>query len=329
MFAKDISVIITLTKQQKYSQIDELFLMYRNALLKTGKSFEIIYVTDVLSVEIIHELEKLAVLYDEIKIVKLAKWFGNASALMAGYEESIGRNILTLAPILQVDVNEIINIVNSFEDCDMMIAKRKRKLDKAIHRVQSSIFHTLLNAIVGSDFHDLGCHLRLFKREILGTVNIYGDQYRYLPIIAQRYGYKVKEMEAHQYKSDVLHNVYSPREYSHRIFDIISIFFLVKFTKKPLRFFGLPGLVLTVIGVILGIYLFYERSVLGVPLADRPMLLASIMLVVFGFQFLAIGLVAEILIFTHAAETKDYIVDKIVDRTKQKEKAYKVFNNIH
>ncbi len=120
-------------------------------------------------------------------------------------------------------------------------------------------------------------------------------------------------MDVEQFKTYKSGSVYSLGHYTERIVDLISIFFLIKFTKKPLRFFGFPGFIIFSIGSILALYLFYERMFLNVGLADRPIVLVSILLIVFGIQLFAIGLVAEIIIFTHSKDSKEYIIEKIIN----------------
>lgn len=101
--------------------------------------------------------------------------------------------------------------------------------------------------------------------------------------------------------------------YSRRLLDLLSIFFLVKFTRKPLRFFGLTGLTSLFVGGIYTGYLVFQRFYMGVPLADRPALLLGLLLIVLGIQLFAIGLVGELIIFTHAREQREYTIDKMVN----------------
>jgi hypothetical protein len=200
----------------------------------------------------------------------------------------------------------------------MVIARRKRGKDNILQRLQARIFHYLLRITVGMQFHDLGCRVRVFKREILENINLYGDQIRFFPLLAARYGFRVKEMDVEQYKTEAVYGVYSLRHYIERLVDLISIFFLIKFTRKPLRFFGFPGVLIFSIGSILALYLFIQRTFMDVALADRPIVLVSILLIVFGIQLFAIGLVAEIIIFTHSKDSKEYIVEKIIDNTSKR-----------
>lgn len=310
---KELSVIIIISETQKYDNITELHKIYKKSIEEFEPDCEFIYVTDSDSPKIVKELTSLCNTDETIRVVKLGRWFGFATALNVGFEHSTGKVILTLPAYQQISAFNISRVVNELKDTDIAIAKRTRILDTNVHQVQSRIFHNLIKSITKAEFHDLGCKVRAFKREVLENVYIYGDQFRFLPLLAANYGYRVKEVQVDQYKSDVTHSIYSISHYIQRIVDLISVFFLIKFTKKPLRFFGFPGILLFLVGALLGIFLLYERIILNIPLADRPLLLASLFLIIFGVQLFAIGLVAEIIIFTHSKETKEYIIEKVIN----------------
>ena len=314
----DLSIIITIAKKQQVDKIQELFSIYKRRIKSLGYSYEFIYVVDDLPQNLLSELNDLSEKGENIKIIKLAKWFGDAAALSIGFEEASGTIILTLPSFMQVEDKMLPALLSLLKDTDMVIARRKRKKDNIFQRIQARIFHYLVKITVGMEFHDLGCRVRAFKREVLENINLYGDQIRFLPLLATRYGFRVKEMEVDQYKTDVVHRVYSLGHYTERIVDLVSIFFLIKFTKKPLRFFGFPGVLIFGIGSIIALYLFIQRAFMGVGLADKPIVLVSILLIVFGIQLFAIGLVAEIIIFTHSKDSKEYIVEKIIDNTSSK-----------
>lgn len=309
----ELSVIITISETQKYDDIHQLHKTYKNIVESVETDYEFIYVTDGDSPKVLKELTEICSSDELVKVVKLGRWFGFATALNVGFEHAKGKKILALPAYQQISSFDIPKVLSELKNSDMAIAKRIRNLDNNVHQVQSRIFHNLVKTIVGIEFHDLGCKVRAFKREVLENVYIYGDQYRFLPLLALNFGYKVKEVQVGQYKSDAFHSVYSIGHYVQRIVDLISVLFLIKFTRKPLRFFGVPGIVLFLIGSLIGLYLVFERTVLNIPLADRPILLASLFLIVFGVQLFAIGLVAEIIIFTHSKETREYIIEKVIN----------------
>jgi hypothetical protein len=150
------------------------------------------------------------------------------------------------------------------------------------------------------------------KRRVLEEISLYGDQHRFLPVLANRQGFRILEVEVAQSPLDRYDRGYPARDYAHRVLDIFTVFFLVRFTKKPLRFFGMIGASTFVIGALLVAYLAIERLVFQHALADRPALLLSSLLVVLGMQLFALGLLGELIIFTHARDIKDYQIDEVV-----------------
>ncbi len=310
----ELSIIISASWKKNHENVTELYRNYKKDVETTGMSYEFIYVLDAESVDIIEELIRLNESGENIKIVRLAKWFGEAAALNAGFEQSVGKKILTLPAYKQIDDKEIPAIINSFVGCDMLIASRSRSKDNFFHRLQAKIFHFLIKLSLGMRFSDLGCSVRIFNREILEEIYLYGDQHRFLPLIASRYGFKVKEHQASSYFTDAPNKIYSVGHYTERIVDFISIFFLIKFTKKPLRFFGFPGFIVFLAGLLMILYLFVERVFFSIGLANRPIVLVSILLIVLGIQLFAIGLVAEIIIFTHSKDSKEYIVEEVINK---------------
>ena len=178
--------------------------------------------------------------------------------------------------------------------------------------MRRDLFHSILRSFTGAGYHDLGCGVRAFKRQVAQEVTVYGDQHRFLPVLAQRVGFKVREVQVAQSPKDQFRGFYRPREYLHGLLDIFTVFFLVRFTKKPLRFFGMIGSITLAVGTIFLLWLVFERLFMGAPLAERPALLLSSLLVVLGVQILALGLIGELIIFTHARDLKEYTVEEIV-----------------
>jgi hypothetical protein len=148
---------------------------------------------------------------------------------------------------------------------------------------------------------------------VLEEISLYGDQHRFLPVLANRQGFRVTEVDVRQSPRDRFEGTYSVRDYTRRALDIFSVFFLVRFTKRPLRFFGMIGAVTFGLGFVLLAWLILERILFDHSLASRPALLLSSLLVVLGLQVFALGLLGELIIFTHARELKDYKVDRVLE----------------
>ena len=111
-------------------------------------------------------------------------------------------------------------------------------------RLRRGVFHGLLATVTGLQFSDLGCGARAFDRRVLEEIQLYGDQHRFLPVLADRQGFRVSEIDVRQSPKDRFEGFYEPRVYARGFLDIFTVFFLVRFTKKPLRFFGMIGVTL-------------------------------------------------------------------------------------
>ncbi len=314
----ELSAIVVYYEKYYFDDVEELFEAYKRGLDKTRKNYELIYVIDGELPDVIDKLTEISKDYENIKIIKLGRWFGDATALEAGFDNAEGEMIITLPSYQQVDANDIPKLIDGLKDKDMTIGWRYPRLDGFLNNIQQKFFNFLIKLFVGTHFHDLKCNVRAFRRDVLNHIYMYGDQDRFLPLWAWRYGYKVEEVKVKQFKKDFRQAFYPLRNYISRLLELISLFFLIKFTKKPIRFFGSSGLIVFSLGALLGIYLFIQRVFMGVPLADRPLVLVSILLLVFGVLSFSIGLIGELIIFTHAKDLKDYVIEKVIQFKKNK-----------
>ena len=306
-----VTTLIPIT--ERFDPVKELYFDYKSSLEDIGYDFEIIYIIDGDYPTVLSELTELKKEGENIKIIKLARWFGEATAITVGFDNSDGDMILTLPAYRQVDSSELSKLFSKINDHDMVIAQRARNNDSLFNKLQSSLFHFPIKYFTKVEFHDLGCGVRLFKRKVLEELSLYGDQHRFLPLLAYRQGFKIVEVNISQAQTDKKIKIYMPGIYLRRFLDIVSAFFLFKFTKKPLRFFGLFGSTVLGIGMILFLYIIIERFFFNIPLSERPMLLVSTLSILLGIQLFAIGLIGEIIIFTHAKELKEYTIEKIIN----------------
>ena len=307
----ELSVIIPVVERN--DDIAELYGLYKKGLEDSRRSHEFIFVLDGVFGEVLVVLKRLIAEGEKIKVIQLARGFGEATALTIGVQHSSGNVILTMPAYQQIEAYEIPRLIESLKDCDMVVARRWPRKDSLLNRIQSRVFHMFLNPVSEFKFHDIGCGVRVFRKQVALEVNIYGDQHRFLPVLAHKYGFRVLEVDAVQSQKDTLQRVYSPGIYIRRILDIFSIFFLVKFTKKPLRFFGILGSSIFAVGFLILLFLLFAKVFQGVALANRPILLLGTLLVVLGAQIFAIGLLGEIIIFTHAKDIKEYTIDQIIN----------------
>ncbi|GAB3678446.1 glycosyltransferase [Salinisphaera aquimarina] len=307
----DLSVVIPIS--ERYDDVKELYEAYKADLDGTNCSYEIIYVLDGQYAEVLSTLKALLDEGEPIKIIRFARSFGEATALSAGFANSDGPLLLTLPAYYQVEPGAMTRVVDALEQHDMVVGRRSARKDSGFNQLQTRVFYRVQKFITGFELHDLGCGVRGFKRQVVEEVFIYGDQHRFLPIMAQRWGFKVVEVDLPQSSKDRYRRVYRPGVYLRRLLDLLTVFFLGKFTKKPLRFFGLIGSGLAFIGAITLTWLLIDRLFLSEPLGDRPAILAGSLLIVLGIQIFGLGLIGELIIFTHAKELKEYTIEEIIN----------------
>lgn len=249
-----------------------------------------------------------------ISILFMSRNFGEATAIQAGLSKVTGDLVLILPVYKQVETESLGKMFDFIEEFDLVQAKRWPRIDTKGNQIQTRTFNYLLRKFSGQNFSDIGCSVRLMKREVANELNLYGDQHRFLPLLAHQIGYSYTEIELTQAKDDAVTRLHRPQVYVRRLLDLLTVVFLTKFNKKPLRFFGLLGSGSIGIGAIGLLYMAIERFAMGVPMADRPLLVMFCLFFVLGFQLLAIGLVGEIIIFTHAGDQKEYRIKKIHDQ---------------
>jgi glycosyltransferase involved in cell wall biosynthesis len=307
----DISAIIPVGTRHA-ADILALYADYRKGLEALGSSYEVIVVLDGPKPEMASDVQRLLSSGERVSVISLTRRFGEATALVAGFQRARGRIIVTLPAYHQIRGEEVGKLVRALGVTDLAIARRWPRAGSRFESLRRDAFHRMLASITGQRFHDLGCGARAMKRGVLEEINLYGDQHRFLPVLASRNGFRVMEIELHQSPLDRFERAYRPREYVRRALDICTVFFLVRFTKKPLRFFGMVGVSTFLVGAALVAWLAIDRLVFRQPLGDRPALLLSSLLVVLGMQLFALGLLGELIIFTHARDIKDFQIEEVV-----------------
>jgi len=308
---KTLSVIVPVG--WRCADAADLYTGYKHGLESLALPYQMIFVLDGPNPKFAAGLEQLAGSGEPIIVVKLTRSFGEATALMAGFEQAGGDIIVTLPAYHQIEADDIVKLVTGLDSADLCYGRRWPRAETWLAGRRRVAFHGLVSAVTGLKVGDLGCGARAMRRQVLVEISLYGDQHRFIPILADRLGFRVSEIDVRQSPKDHFEGSYRIREYTHRILDIFTVFFLVRFTKKPLRFFGMAGVSTFSIGLIITLILVIQRLFFNQPLADRPALLLSSLLVVLGLQLFAIGLLGELIIFTHAKSIKDYQVDRVIE----------------
>ena len=311
-----VSIVIPVGHQSDPQRLRSLVSAVDDVLKRANRDHEFVLVDDASPDTVAAELARLKADFDGLTVIRLHQGLGESVALSAGFEEASGDYFVTMAPYIQVEPEDILKVLARLDEgYDFVAGWRHPRVDPILNRIQSSVFNFLAGLFTRARYHDLNCTLRAMRRKVPEEIQIYGDQFRFFPILAERQGFKIAEVQVRHREELGKVGYFGVGAYVRRMLDLLTMFFLIKFTKKPLRFFGLVGAVFFIVGVGVCLYLTYER--LFIPsttgLADRPLLILGVLLIVVGVQTVSIGLIGEIIIFTHAKSIKEYRIEKVIE----------------
>ncbi len=309
----DVSIVVPV--QSPEAEVVEVARALGQELDAEGRSWEILFIFDGVegrALELVQQLR--AELGPKVKSIQFKNAFGESICLSAAFEHALGRYILTTPQYVQVDPLEIGPMLAELDGgADFVIPWRHPRVDPVLNRLQSAFFNWVIRQIIRGEFRDLNCYFRILKREVLEDIPIYGDMYRFLPVIAYKQGFRVVERRVRHLKEWGKAGFFGLGVYLRRFLDILAVMFLSKFTLKPLRFFGTLGGIFALMGGGICGYLALQKLLFETGVAGRPLLLLGVLLVVLGVQIIGFGLVGEIIIFSQARNLKEYRVERVYE----------------
>ncbi len=308
---ENVSVIVPFT--ERVGDVARLLKSYRKGLIELGVTFEFICVLDGKFANLEPQIKEIAKSIGPLKIIRFSRNYGESVALTTAIEAANHELILTLPSYEQVAGDKFSALFDAIEGADIVISRRWPRKDSKINQFSNRVFHAVLRWITQVPYRDLGCGIRLFRKDVFDEIAVYGDQFRFIPVLADRRGFRVIEVDLPQAELDLGTRLYAPRVYVSRMLDLLGVFFLARFTKKPLRFFGMVGSVMGATGVVVLTVIVFQRFFFDTALANRPILLFGSLLLVLGAQLFALGLVGELIIFTHARDQKEYAIAETVN----------------
>jgi glycosyltransferase involved in cell wall biosynthesis len=311
----DISVVIPVFNESE--NLEELHRELVAALEKTGRPFEIILIDDGSTDSSWAVLRSLQQKDGRIKLIRLRRNFGQTAALAAGFDYAGGGIIISLDADLQNDPNDIPSLIQKIEEgFDIVSGWRRSRKDKFFsRRVPSVIANTLISRLTRVRLHDYGCTLKAFRSEVIKNVKLYGELHRFIPAIASQLGVRISEVEVNHRPRKHGKSKYSIFRFTKVMLDMLTVKFLLSYSTRPLQIFGLLGLGSGLLGFLISLWLSYERLVLKVSVANRPLLLLGVLLIVIGIQFITLGLLAEIMVraYHESSGKRIYVVREVID----------------
>lgn len=316
----DLSLVIPIFNEKE--NLEKLHAEIHESCRLLGKTYEIIFIDDGSTDGSRSILEKIQKQDRNTKIIRLRKNFGQTAALSAGFDYSRGDIIITLDADLQNDPNDFGLLLNKLsEGYDIVSGWRAKRKDKFItRRLPSILANWLISVITRVKLHDYGCTLKAFKRDVIKNINLYGEMHRFIPAIASHMGVSIAEVKVNHRERQFGKSKYNIFRFIRVIFDLLTVKFLLSYSTRPLQIFGIFGLISGSIGGAIGLYLSYQRLILQQSIANRPLLLLAILLLVIGFQFITLGLLAEILVraYHESLEKRIYYIREIIsDETEE------------
>jgi hypothetical protein len=305
------SVIILL------EEINDDFVRHARTLCRIfklrGKPFEVLIVANGLDGFLQENIPDIGILASNIQLIALNKKVPQAVCLKLGFKESHGDIIVACGSYQQISENSFGRLLDALEPgIDIISPWRKNRVDPTINQLQSKLFNVVVRKITGSKIHDLSCSVKVFRRAVLEETILYGNMYRFLPIVAERNGFRNLEVEVNHFKEYGPVGFFGFAVYFTRLIDILTLYFNAHFTRKPLRFFSSIGLIFFLIGLSGFCYVIVQRLFMGIPIGGRAVMLLSMLFIVIGVQVSTAGLLGEIIAFIHGRQRKDYTIAKII-----------------
>lgn len=301
-----VSVSVIVPVSERPESLTDLYREFSAPLRAAGRSFEFLFVCEPWAYPLATPVADLARAGEPVRVLEVALSAGETTLLKVAAAHARAEIVVTLPAYRRVEAEALPTLIARVEQgADIALARRWPRRDSWINRIQNRVLHALIGRVAGAELHDIACGVRAMRREVLLDLPVYGDLARFLPLFAMREGYRVVEVNAPQHRGDIQTRIYGPGIYLRRLLDVLGLFFLLRFTDKPLRFFGLIGSGFLLSGAAVLIALFIQR-VGGEGIADRPVLLLGVLLVVLGVQAIALGLVGEIVVYLHAPSRRPY-----------------------
>ena len=279
-------------------------------------SYEIIFIDDGSSDNSWDIIEELSSKSETIKGIKFHRNYGKSQALHAGFLKSQGKVVFTMDADLQDDPKEIPAMYDMIinDNFDLISGWKKKRFDSVIFKnIPSKIFNFAARTTSGIKLNDFNCGLKAFKKDVIKSINVYGEMHRYIPILAKNEGYKkIGEKIVNHRPRKYGKTKFGPSRFLYGFLDLLTIWFISSFGKRPMHLFGSLGLILITTGFLFAAYLGYDKIILnpgGRLITERPEFYISLVTMIIGSQFFSMGFIGELML-KNINQKPQYIIQK-------------------
>jgi glycosyltransferase involved in cell wall biosynthesis len=310
--APAVTVLVPVLNEAE--SVTELAARVAAALDELGLTFEIVFVDDGSNDGTARRVREAHERDPRVKLVRLRRNFGKAAALSAGFDCSRGAIVITMDGDLQDDPAEIPRLLTKLEseELDLVSGWKRQRRDPVAKRLPSKLFNWATRRLAGIDLHDFNSGFKVYRREVLEQIAVYGELHRYIPVLASRRGFTVGEVAVTHHPRRHGVSKYGWDRFYKGLLDLITVLFITRYTRRPLHLFGAVGLTFVAAGFGINLYL----AILwlgGSTLSNRPLLLLGVLLMLLGIQVLTTGLLGEMITFKNFRRPDSYSVKERLD----------------
>ena len=312
----DLSIVIPLYNESE--SLNELNQAIINSLNGKNLDFEIIYIDDGStdnSWSIINDLS----INNRVCGLKFQRNYGKSMALLAGFKRALGNIVITMDADLQDDPNEIYPLfqIITEQNLDLVSGWKKKRYDSIIFKnIPSKLFNWAARKASGIKLNDFNCGIKAYKSEVIKNISLTDGMHRYIPVLAKNAGFfKISEKEVKHQPRKFGKTKYGADRFIKGFLDLVTLSFIQRFGKRPMHFFGLIGTIMVLIGLIISIYIGYDKLFLnktGRLITERPLFYISLVTMLMGLIFFIAGFLGELILKSKT----DYDNYSIVEKTK-------------
>jgi glycosyltransferase involved in cell wall biosynthesis len=244
-----------------------------------------------------------------VKGIRFRRNFGKSSALSAGFKKAVGDIVITMDADLQDDPTEIprfIEMIN--KGYDVISGWKKVRYDPLSKTLPSRFFNRITAWATGVDIHDFNCGFKAYRKEVVKSIEIYGELHRYIPALAYGKGFTVGEIVVTHHPRKYGRSKYGWERLFKGLLDLFTVVFLTRFFKRPMHIFGGTGAVMFVLGFIINLYLVIHKFLTDTPIGNRPLLTLGVLCMILGIQSLSLGLLGEMINNISSDRKEEYFI---------------------
>lgn len=309
----DISIIVPLFNEDE--SLPELADWIERVCSEHGYSHEVIMIDDGSTDNSWHVIEQLSEQYNSVKGIKFQRNYGKSAALNEGFKAAKGNVIITMDADLQDSPDEIPDLYRmvTAEGFDLVSGWKKKRYDNALTKnLPSKLYNAVNRWISGIKLHDMNCGLKAYRRNVVKSIEVYGEMHRFIPVLAKAAGFrKIGEKVVVHRARKYGHSKFGWERFINGFLDLLSIQFVSRFGKKPMHFFGTIGMLMFLIGFVMTVWLVIERLSIGQDygLTNKPPFYIALTSMIMGTQFFLAGFTAE-LTSRSAADRNVYLIEE-------------------